>query len=324
MRIPERRFPSVALRRDARRSIRSGEMILPNMIIAGSPRCGTSALFRYLADHPEVLASKKKETQYFVDRSSVLFNQRANFANHKLEGYSAWFPQPSPHAPPPVVVMEATPAYMYQEMALQKLPGIPSKPTFLFMLRRPSRQLYSVYAHSKNQAGNLRHDVAFEEFVYGSTRLSRSPNEFHRHSREFAVYANYLTKWREACGSERMVVMLYEDMDHNPGDFMRRLAVRLGVAPEFYETYPFGVKNANVAIRNRWLHKVTRGLAGNFGDGELRRTVRWVYRSLNTGPKEVMAQRDREILARLDEQFAEANQRLAEQFGLDLSWWQAG
>ena len=41
------------------------EYVLPNLIIAGTPKSGTSSIFTYLRAHPSVCGSKIKETAFF-------------------------------------------------------------------------------------------------------------------------------------------------------------------------------------------------------------------------------------------------------------------
>src|SRR5688572_5812110 len=49
-------------------------MMLPNVIIAGAPKCGTSSLFRWLTDHPQVGGSTMKETYFFIDPESHMYD----------------------------------------------------------------------------------------------------------------------------------------------------------------------------------------------------------------------------------------------------------
>jgi hypothetical protein len=48
-------------------------MALPNLIVAGAPKCVTSSLFQWIADHPEAEGARIKETCYFNDLSSHVF-----------------------------------------------------------------------------------------------------------------------------------------------------------------------------------------------------------------------------------------------------------
>ena len=65
-------------------------MNLPNLIIGGAPKCGTSSLYFWLAAHPEVFASKTKEPFYYDDKITH-FNKQCNYINHDLKCYSNYF-----------------------------------------------------------------------------------------------------------------------------------------------------------------------------------------------------------------------------------------
>ena len=40
---------------------------LPNLIIIGSPKCGTTSLYYYLGLHPEIFMSREKELNFFME-----------------------------------------------------------------------------------------------------------------------------------------------------------------------------------------------------------------------------------------------------------------
>ncbi|MGL6342534.1 MAG: sulfotransferase, partial [Waterburya sp.] len=67
-------------------------MKLPNLIIAGAPKAGSSSLFHWIAAHPEVYGAPCKETFYFIDRDSSLFRPEANYNLHGLDLYESFFP----------------------------------------------------------------------------------------------------------------------------------------------------------------------------------------------------------------------------------------
>jgi hypothetical protein len=50
----------------------NGDQKLPNLIIAGAQKAGTSSLFWYLAQHPQICASDRKELRYFTPRRVTL------------------------------------------------------------------------------------------------------------------------------------------------------------------------------------------------------------------------------------------------------------
>src|SRR5688572_32011004 len=46
--------------------------ILPNLLIAGSAKCGTSSLHSYVAQHPEIFMSRKKEPRFITSQCTAL------------------------------------------------------------------------------------------------------------------------------------------------------------------------------------------------------------------------------------------------------------
>src|SRR3954447_18864580 len=94
----------------AERLATAGRRGLPDFVIIGAPKCGTTSLFTYLAAHPLVLPSTTKEV-HFVDRER-------NFARGE-RWYRSWFPRRSAlvkagaaHGSDRAVCGEATPNYL--------------------------------------------------------------------------------------------------------------------------------------------------------------------------------------------------------------------
>ena len=125
-------------------------MVLPNVIIAGAAKCGTTSLFHWLSDHPEVCASKEKELCFFYDKDWPLWNKKVKYNYHLngLEKYQNLFEHcKSVNAK---VVIEATPNYLYSRTALNVIPTLNPRPKILFILRKPSDRVYSIYQFFKN------------------------------------------------------------------------------------------------------------------------------------------------------------------------------
>ena len=120
---------------------------LPNFIMAGAPKAGTSSIHTWLADHPDALGSIPKETYYFVDPGTHMYEPARNIANG-LDGYRIFFRPPANSAPR--VVFESTPSYLYYQTALEYLPDLETRPKFLFIVREPAAQIYSLYSYFKN------------------------------------------------------------------------------------------------------------------------------------------------------------------------------
>jgi hypothetical protein len=296
--------------------------LLPGLVIAGAPKSGTSSVFRWLADHPDVLGSSVKETCYFVDPGTHVFDPKRHFLHGGLDGYSAFFPRAKRT---PRLVVEATPSYLYSDLALRQLPVIPSRPHFLFLLREPARQIHSTFRYFQSNWDWIPAEMSFATFLQASESGTAdfNGNELARHAVRNAAYVDFLLRWREMCGKDRIHVFLFEDAFANKRGFMRGIAVKFGIDPDFYDTYDFPAENQTYAVRSNALQRLNIGLRSWLPQGALYNAARAVYRRMNTRVDAPDQQIDPDMQAKLAARYRQANQRLAQAFNLDLGIWAA-
>lgn len=303
-------------------------MSLPNLIIAGAPKCGTSSLFRWLADHPEVCGSSVKETFYLMDPGHPLLRKNSSFHEHGLSGYQAYFRNSSAEHK---IVFEATTHYIYQRTPIEVLSGLPEVPRIIFMLRKPSERVYSSFQYTKNNLANFTRDISFSQFVEivrsnpEDTRLDEYAGRSSyvlKNDLKYSRYIEYISRWRERFGGDRVHVFLFEEMKKNSPGFMKELASRIGIDSSFYDEYEFPVRNETFSVSYPALHRRVKGFNGLLGNGKLKAALRRGYLAAQSGKsKPAKSTEDVRTLRELEREFTPFNQRLAHEFGLDLSAW---
>ncbi|MFN2595925.1 MAG: sulfotransferase domain-containing protein, partial [Pyrinomonadaceae bacterium] len=215
--------------------------MLPNLVIAGAPKCGTSSLYRWLADHPQACGSKVKETFYLMDEGHPLLRRETNFHRDGLAGYAAFFG--GARAPRDCrVVFEATTHYIYQRTPLEVLSRLKPPPQIVFVLRKPSERVYSSFQYSKHNLANVRGDLSFARYVAlarggadSSSLAALAGESAYVLARDigYSRYAEHIAPWVERFGRGRVNVLRFEDMRANPRDFMKNLAARIWIDPSF-------------------------------------------------------------------------------------------
>lgn len=302
-------------------------MTFPNLVIGGAPKCGTSSLFSWLADHPQVCGSADKEPFFLMDRDNPLRSRDCNVHDHGLEAYGSLFPDCRPDHR---IVVEATTHYIYQSTALEQLAGLESRPRVVFLLRKPSERIYSSFAYSRNK-GRLRSDLTFPEFV----RLIRAgpgpappdwawgasayvlPRDI-----QYSRYIEYLERWRERLGDERLRILSFEQLRADPRSAVRELCGWLGLDPGVYDDYDFATRNRTIAVRSPRAHGMAQALASRLPLGAIRTPVKRLYSALQSKRGgEARTPADLAALAELDSEFRADNERLARAFDLDLEAW---
>jgi len=107
----------------------------PNFFIIGAPKCGTTSMARWLAEHPNIFMSPVKEPNFFNtdDRWTV---------TRTLRQYEALFRNAGPDH---IAVGEASAWYLFSREAVPNILGYCEDPRFLVMVRNPIEMAYSLH-----------------------------------------------------------------------------------------------------------------------------------------------------------------------------------
>jgi hypothetical protein len=211
-------------------------MTFPNFIIAGPPKTGTTSLYSWLSEHPDVCSSSVKETYFLYLADEEVFGVH-QFTEEELVNYSSFFDDCNGTK----IIFEATPSYIYSESARQALYQINPEIKILFVLREPSDRLYSEYTFHRYKTGKFN-------------------GEFSSYAIEDRIqecrYGSFIAKWVELFGKKNIAVVNFKDLKDRPEKLMKRLSSFLKIDPNHYENFNFDQKNKTVIVRNKSLHKL--------------------------------------------------------------------
>ena len=205
---------------------------LPDFLVIGAMRAGTSSLFRYLGEHPGVVPSVRKETEYFT-----LHHQRG------LAWYRAHFPLRRPRALiPRRVTFEATPYYLFHPHAATRAAALLPEAKIVVLVRDPIARAVSHHRHmSRLGLETLPFDQAIAaEPTRLAPEIARLDNDplavsmiHHRWSYVArGRYMEQLDRWLGAFDRHRVFVMPSDDLYDAPAPAYARLL-------EFLELDPF-------------------------------------------------------------------------------------
>ncbi|KAA1189962.1 sulfotransferase domain-containing protein [Pseudohalioglobus sediminis] len=295
---------------------------LPQVILAGAPKCGTTSVFDHLKDHPEICSSSVKETYYLIDKGYPVFRPDRNVHLQGWQGYEHFFSHCQNAADG--LKLEATPDYLYQETPLHSIPEWPTRPKVFFVLRRPEERVYSLYRFAQNNLAILDKDISFSDFLalMGTKDSPFADRYILSNAIQQSCYVDFLLKWREAVGEDNIRVFLFEDFRRDQRGFMKQVADYLGIDPLFYRDYEFEVKNASTNVKLQGMHRLKGRISPYIANTALRRPLSWLYRKVNvTQAAASKVQSERTEVEKLAPRFFEANQRLEAEFGVDLAPW---
>ncbi|WP_339643295.1 sulfotransferase [uncultured Porticoccus sp.] len=226
----------------------------PFLIIGGAPRSGTTALFRYLSDHPQVSAALTKEVRFFVDSDCP--GPRFCYFEEGLESYAKYFLNHG--ISENKTLLEASPDYLYSKTALH-IPSVLPNAKMVFVLRDPIERLVSCFRYAK-QRGVLSQNLSFDEYVEKQL-LNKvvATTPLHYRALEWGRYDHYLAAFRGRMGS-RMMTVEFSELRSNPELVMAGIAKFAKLSPGFYKNYSFEIENDSHNLRFKMLDKTYRGL----------------------------------------------------------------
>lgn len=114
-------------------------MTKPNFFIVGAPKCGTTALYKYLSDHPNIFMCTPKEPHFFATdlptkRQVETLNEYTQLFDEASEKHTA--------------IGEASVWYLYSDDAIQNIKSFNPDAKIIVMLRNPVDFVYSSYSEA--------------------------------------------------------------------------------------------------------------------------------------------------------------------------------
>jgi hypothetical protein len=203
---------------------------LPDVLIIGAQRCGTSSLYKYLGQHPAVIPSIRKEIEYFSTRYT-----------EGLSWYRSHFPLRRPSALRPPITFEATPDYMLHPLAAERAFALVPNARIIALVRNPVSRAFSQYGHNLRLGHEpLSFDDALaaeEARIEGEVeRLLADPayqaHPLRRHGYvERGKYDQQLLPWLERFPAERFHVVRSENFFTSPETVFQEILDFLDLPP---------------------------------------------------------------------------------------------
>jgi hypothetical protein len=280
---------------------------LPDFVIVGAMKAGTTSLSAWLRAHPQVFVPQQKELHFFD-----------TFWSRGVDWYRSLFAG----APEGALLGEATPNYMVIEHWVERMASVVPDARLIAVLRHPVDRAWSHYRHSVTRGDELRPLAeAIDDERASDPQDWRSKGVLARG--RYLEQLQVLTRFYDRA---RIHVSLFDDLKAEPTLFFasvcRFLGVDDGVTPSVvgekfdpFDTDPAIVKRAGpreprAAAPPSLTSVLRRGAAKILAPARRRRTA--------AQPDTVMPP---EVRSALVEYFRPYNEELARWLGRDLSSW---
>jgi len=198
-------------------------VVLPNLIIAGAARSGTTYVYDLMDGHPDVFMARPKAPEPKFFRVDEEYEKGLTYYSDRYFSSAAGFS----------VVGEKSTSYIESPVAAERirrcLPGV----KLIFLLRNPVERAFSNYLWSRTNGWET---LSFDEAIEREPeREADYPPEL-RYTRPFSYisrgyYADQLKAYMGLFPAEQIKVAIFEDLVSEPRETSRSLFAFTGVAP---------------------------------------------------------------------------------------------
>jgi len=223
------------------RGVTSQNRVLPNFIIIGEQKCGTTTLYDHLIQHPQILSALRKEIHFFDNHYNVGLNM-----------YKAFFPTNKEIQKNGLnITGEASPNYFHHPLVPQRIKENLPNIKLIVLLRNPVERAYSHFIMMKNagfETLSFEQAIEYEKQNIKEEKISwknqhRVFNETHHPYLMRSIYVNNLKRWFEIFPRNQILIIKSEDFKSNKAEILKKTFEFLNIS-----SYDLSdLKNKNVA-----------------------------------------------------------------------------
>ncbi|MGM0589743.1 MAG: sulfotransferase family protein [Bacteroidota bacterium] len=294
-------------------------MQVPDVILVGPPKTGTTTLYHYLKSHPKLFLPNQKELHYF-SHSQLLKHREGPGDERALHFICTSWEQYLEHfnnARPEQLNIEISPSYFYYGQVAKHIHDRLNAPKIIISLRNPVDKAYSQYNFLVRDG---REQLCFEDALQQEpTRINNQWGDIW-HYKQGSVYAPSLRNYLEIFGQEKVMVIQFEELIEDPQKTMAQVFRFIEVPPVTVQPAHF---NRSGPPRVSWLARLlgppskTKERLKNWLPTDLAQKIKNSLQQLNTGSKQPMQVDTRR---RLEDAFRQDVREVEEILGRPCNW----
>jgi len=229
---------------------------LPDFMIVGAAKCGTTSLIKYLEENPQVFVSEKKEPKYFTYEFLNNYGYKGEgdqitkkVSVSSFESYKKLFKKAKTDQ---IVGEGSVDTLFYYDKTISKIKNEIGDPKIIIMLRNPVDRAISAYSHLIRDE---RETKSFEEGLALERERLNNGYEYIWGYKEAGLYADAVAAFFK--NFTHVKVIFFEDFINNTIKEVHDTLEFLGIS----EKHTFNTSKHNISgkpknkILNRFLNK---------------------------------------------------------------------
>ncbi|MDB9315311.1 sulfotransferase [Spirulina sp. CS-785/01] len=211
-------------------------MTLPNFFIVGAPRCGTTALSSYIAEHPNICLSRPKEPHYLLQPpKDISFEEYVSQYIEQFFGHC----NPQRHS----AIGEASVTYLYDDEVLKRVLQVNPEGKLIAMVRNPldllrSYHFWMLYIMDEDVTDFQEAWQLQERRLQGDYLPELCRDRRLLQYRYVAQLGTRIQRLFELAGRDRCLVLVFDDFIANPPEMYQKICHFLGVSDDGRTYFP--------------------------------------------------------------------------------------
>jgi hypothetical protein len=205
---------------------------LPTFIVIGAPKSGTTSLYFYLRQHPDIYLPKTKELHYFSFPELGIASSGPGDAEalsglcQTIEQYKAQYQEVTNQS----AIGDISPSYLYYSSSAKKIFDTLGMVKIIVLVRNPVDKAYSQYMHMVREGLET---LSFSEAIAAeSSRRDLGWGDMWRYA-ESSLYAEKLDEFITTFGKDNVKVIYFDDFTKNTSSILTDLLSYISVDPKY-------------------------------------------------------------------------------------------
>lgn len=255
-------------------------MTMPNFLIIGAAKSGTSSLHFYMAQHPEIYMTPEKQTYFFAyeDSQPEFYGpgDQEEMSGHlvtRLEDYQAQFAGVTTEK----AIGEACSVYLYDSKSPSAIKRHIPEAKLIIILRDPAERAYSSFMQHIREGYEPVTD--FEEALKLENERIQKQWRHLWHYRTRGFYYKQIQTYLELFDQSQIRIYLFEDLKHNSQNLLKDIFQFLGVNDSFVpdtskKFNASGIPRSRTALRLIMRPNILKSVAKPLLPKRIRETVK--------------------------------------------------
>jgi hypothetical protein len=254
----------------------------PNFLLVGAQKAGSTSLYNYMKEHPQIFMSAQKEPLYFISdvvKQQISNNKRQNpgkkeaFITDNYNDYLKLFED----ATNEIAIGEASAGYLYyHNVSIPRIKSQLGNIKILIILRNPLEKVYSQYKRLK-KIGEERYGII--------KAISKEPERKKKNYRAMFHYISQSLYYEQVKAFydnfSNVKVILLDDLKNNPNEVMKSVFSFLSVDTNYtLQNHNIHFKTGYIPSSRKIDQFVTKNKRMNQIKSQLKRTIPGMYKKV--------------------------------------------